>query len=290
MTKLASSLFVVIIVLVALSPSTARADDRPEPGEGASARNDARVAMEHFRRGTREYDLGHFIKAAAEYEKAYEAKENPALLYNLGQAYRGAGEHQKALNAYRAYLRNSPADAPNRDAVASFIEALKKTIELQKQTAEKPPAGAIPPAAATTPAKTEPLQVVIVAPPPPPPKKREPDLRELGLGKRLRIAGAAVAAVGVGGLVAGGVFAGWTAKVNHTLNNPTPGATYDKSDEQKGRTDQALATTFFVVGGAALVGGVAALVWGSAAVKRNTFAVAPSFGPTHAAATFRMSF
>jgi tetratricopeptide (TPR) repeat protein len=244
--------------------------------------------MEHFRRGTRAYDLGHFIEAAAEYEKAYEAKENPALLYNLGQAYRGAGEHQKALNAYRAYLRNSPADAPNRDAVASFIDALKKTIELQKQTAEKPPAGAIPPPPPS--AKTEPLQVVIVAPPPPPPTKREPDLRELGLGKKLRIAGAAVAAAGVGGLIAGGVLAGWTAKVNHTLNNPPSGATYDKSNEQKGRIDQALATTFFVVGGAALIGGVAALAWGSAAVKRNTFAVAPSFGPTHAAATFRMSF
>ena len=290
MTKLASSLFVIIIALVALPPSPARAGDRPDPGDGANARNDARVAMEHFRRGTRAYDLGHFIEAAAEYEKAYEAKETPALLYNLGQAYRGAGEHQKALNAYRAYLRNSPADAPNRDAVASFIEALKKTIELQKQTAEKPPAGAIPPPPAPLSTKTEPLAVVIVSPPPPPPKKREPDLHELSLGKKLRIAGASVAAAGVGGLVAGGVLAGWTAKVNHTLNNPSPGATYDKANEQKGRIDQALATTFLVVGGAALIGGVAALAWGSAAVKRNSYAVAPSFGPTHAAATFRVSF
>ena len=279
MTKLASSLSVIIICLVALPSLPAHADD-----------HDARVAMEHFRRGTRAYDLGHFIEAAAEYEKAYEAKESPALLYNLGQAYRGAGEHQKALNAYRAYLRNSPADAPNREAVASFIEALKKTIEVQKQTAEKPPAGAIQPPPMPPSSAKEPLQVVIVAPPPPPPQKHEPDLRELDRGKKLRIAGAAVAAFGLGGLVAGGVFAGYTAKVNHTLNNPAPGATYDKSDEQKGRTDQALATTFFVVGGAALVGGVAALVWGSAAVKRNSFAVAPTFGPTHAGATVRVSF
>src|SRR5436309_8446403 len=87
---------IVLGFMLACLPSLANADEA------------SRIAMEHFRRGTRAYDLGHFNEAAVEYEKAYEAKENPALLYNLGQAYRGLGDHQKALNAYRAYLRNAP--------------------------------------------------------------------------------------------------------------------------------------------------------------------------------------
>ena len=65
---------------------------------------------------------------------------------------------------------------------------------------------------------------------------------------------------------------------------------YNKSLEQKGRIDQTLETTFFVVGGAALAAGVATLVVGQLDVKRNTFALVPSLGPTHAAACFRMSF
>ncbi|HWE26769.1 MAG TPA: tetratricopeptide repeat protein [Polyangia bacterium] len=276
MIKLAPAALAVVLVAATL-PSTASADD-------ASV-----IAMEHFRRGTRAYDLGHFLEAVAEYEKAYEAKESPALLYNLGQAYRGAGDHQKALNAYRAYLRNSPTDAPNRDAAANFVEALRKTIELQKQTTEKPPVGTMPAPPLPSSTAKEPLQVVIVAPPPP--EKRGPDLGELRRGKQLRIAGAAVGAFGLGTLVAGSVFAYYTAHVNDTLNNPpSTMPTYNKSLEQKGRTDQALETAFFAVGGAALVAGVTALVVGELAVKRNTFAFVPSVGPTHAAATFRVRF
>lgn len=276
--KIAAVGVLFAVALVAL-PSRAHADEA------------SRSAMEHFRRGTRAYDLGHFTEAAAEYEKAYEAKENPALLYNLGQAYRGAGEHQKALNAYRAYLRNA-ADAPNRQEVVHFIEALKHTIEVQRATTEKPPVGTLP-AAPPPPTSTpqQPLPVVIVAAPTPPAPKREPDARELALGKKLRIAGLAVGAFGVGALVAGGVFAGYTASVNRSLNDPSaPMPTYNHALENKGRIDQALETAFFVVGGVAVATGVTALVAGTLAVKRNRFALAPIVGPTRLGASLRVSF
>src|SRR5437879_13770949 len=78
-TKKSARLGIVFGLMLALFPSPARAVD-----------DASRVAMEHFRKGTRAYDLGRFLEAANEYEKAYEAKETPALLYNLGQAYRGA--------------------------------------------------------------------------------------------------------------------------------------------------------------------------------------------------------
>jgi tetratricopeptide (TPR) repeat protein len=272
---------IVLCLLSSLLPSTARADDA------------TRIAMDHFRRGTRAYDLGHFLEAAAEYEKAYETKESPALLYNLGQAYRGAGEHQKALNAYRAYLRNQP-DASNREEVTRFIEALRHTIEVQKATTEKPPVGTLP--APNTPASNSTTTVTTPTPPPvaivaPPPKPREPDLHELAVGKKLRIAGIAAGAVGIGSLVAGGVFAGYTASVNHTLNNPPPTMpTYNKALESRGRTDQALETAFFVIGGAAVAASVATLVIGTQKVKRNSFALAPVAGPGRVGASLSVSF
>jgi tetratricopeptide (TPR) repeat protein len=260
----------------------------PSPVRGGD--DSSRAAMEHYRRGTRAYDLGRFLEAASEYEKAYEAKESPALLYNLGQAYRGAGEHQKALNAYRAYLRNAP-EATNREEVTHFIEALRHTLEVQKATTEKPPVGTLPePRPSTTSATTTNAAppVAIVAPPP---KPRAPDLHELALGRKLRIAGIAVGAFGVAALATGGVFAGLTANINHQLNQPASSMpTYNKSLEARGRTDQSLETAGFVVGGAALAAGVATLVVGTQKLERNRFALAPLVGPGRVGASFGMGF
>lgn len=279
MKKKITAVGIVFAVALAALPSRTRADEA------------SRVAMDHFRRGTRAYDLGHFTEAATEYERAYEAKENPALLYNLGQAYRGAGEHQKALNAYRAYLRNA-SDAPNREEVVHFIEALKHTIEVQKATTEKPPVGTLPaPPPQPTSTPQQPLPVIIVAAPAPPPPKREPDERQLALGKKLRVAGLAVGAFGVGALVAGGVFAGYTASVNHSLNVPSsPMPMYNHALESRGRIDRALETAGFVVGGAAVAAGVTALALGAVKVKNNRFALAPDVGPTRVGASLRVSF
>jgi tetratricopeptide (TPR) repeat protein len=275
--KLAPLPIALGLVLAILPSPTHAADDA------------SRVAMEHFRRGTRAYDLGRFLEAAAEYEKAYEVKENPALLYNLGQAYRGAGEHQKALNAYRAYLRNAP-DAPNREEVAHLIEGLKKTLDEQKAMREKPPVGPLPaPPTPTTTNTTTPTPPPPVITPPPP--KREPDQHELALGRKLRIAGIASGAFGIASLAAGGAFAGLTASINHQLNTPSGSMpVYDKSLESKGRTYQTLETTFFVVGGAAVVAGVTTFVLGTQKVKRNTFALAPVLGPTQVGASLQGSF
>jgi tetratricopeptide (TPR) repeat protein len=273
------ALALALAVGLGVAPTAARADDAA-----------VRSAIEHFKRGKRAYDLGHFLDAAAEYEKAYEAKESTALLYNLGQAYRGAGEHVKALNAYKAYLRNEP-DASNCDEVSRFIEALKHTIETERATKEKPPVGTMPVPQPPLPVTNTPIPVVVIAPPPPPPPKREPDLQELALGRKLRIAGFATGGVAVASLVAGGVFAGLTANVNRQLNDPSgTSPTYSKSLESRGRTYQALETAGFVVGGAAAAAAVATLVVGHLKIKRNTFAVVPVVSPTRVAASLSVSF
>lgn len=49
------------------------------------------TAREHYRRGTNAFNLGHYLEAVKEYEAAYQLKEDPALLFNIAQAYRLAG-------------------------------------------------------------------------------------------------------------------------------------------------------------------------------------------------------
>src|SRR4051794_19974635 len=103
---------------------------------GADASQEART---RFEKGTTLYDLGQYLDAAHEYEEAYKLRNSPPLLFNIGQAYRLAGEHAKALRAYRSYLRRVP-DASNRAEVTGYIALCEKraSAEPAAKSADKP--------------------------------------------------------------------------------------------------------------------------------------------------------
>lgn len=100
-------------------------------GARASA-DDAKLARQHFEDGSRLYDLGKFRDAAHQYEEAYKYKPDPALLFNIGQAYRAAGDAAEAVTAYKSYLRHVP-EASNRQEVEGHVEKLQRTIDDQKR-------------------------------------------------------------------------------------------------------------------------------------------------------------
>jgi tetratricopeptide (TPR) repeat protein len=120
---------VLVAALLLLVSTVARAED------------DREAARRHFDAGSKLYDLGKFREAAGEYEEAYKAKSDPALLFNIGQAYRGAGEAQPAITAYRSFLRKLP-DTPNRAEVEGHITRLQKQLDdaaAQKRATLAPP-------------------------------------------------------------------------------------------------------------------------------------------------------
>jgi tetratricopeptide (TPR) repeat protein len=86
------------------------------------AQNATDAAREHYRRGTAAYNLGRYQEAAQEYERAYEDTLDPALLFNVAQAYRLAGERKKAVIAYRSYLRDAPEGEKRQTAEAKLRE------------------------------------------------------------------------------------------------------------------------------------------------------------------------
>lgn len=120
--------------------------------------DDLQSAKQHYDRGTTLYDLQHYKEAAHEYELAYEAKHDPALLFNIGQAYRLGGEYAKAIGAYRAFLRHVP-DASNRAEVEQRISEMQLLLEEQKRVGERPPPGI-----ATPDSKPEPTKPATTAP------------------------------------------------------------------------------------------------------------------------------
>jgi len=142
---LASFLFTVSIALAV----PARADDA----------NDAKT---HYQKATAHYAVGEYKEAAAEYEAAYKAKQDPALLYNAAQSHRLANDNQKALLLYKNIVKLYPTShyaVESKDRIEKLEAAIATTQSPPNQPAPvtlgASPAGAPP---AVPPPATAPVQ------------------------------------------------------------------------------------------------------------------------------------
>jgi len=169
---------VMVLGLVVALASVARAED--------DVSTQARTLYE---RGMAHFQLAEYDDAIAKWQEGFRLKPVPEFLYNIGQAYRLSQRPDKAMQAYRAYLRMSPK-AANKVEVERHIAALQKALDSSKQAANAPPTQPTPVKPEPTPAPTPPAPkpvattpppkpaVVAVAPkpspPPPPPPKPKP--------------------------------------------------------------------------------------------------------------------
>jgi tetratricopeptide (TPR) repeat protein len=137
-------LFAVALAIAAVSaPARAQSDASIE-----EAKKYAAQAKVH-------YDLGEYDAAAEAYIKVYRIKPLPALLYNIAQSYRQAGQYEKAKQFYEAYLREDPEPATKK-VVQRAIKEIEQLLAKQKRAREIPPTGVAqtaPVGAATTAAK-----------------------------------------------------------------------------------------------------------------------------------------
>ena len=135
-----NTLTVLIAALLALgSPRAAAAGDAAESDAAA-------VARRQLREGRNLYELGRYQEAIDEFERAYQATDNPTILYNLAQSHRRLDNHARAAELYQAYLRRVP-DAPNREEIEARILALRALQAPPNGLAATPVADARPPAA-----------------------------------------------------------------------------------------------------------------------------------------------
>jgi hypothetical protein len=117
----------------------------------AANKEEARAYAE---KATTAYALAHYDVAAENFEKAFEAKPDPALLFNAAQAHRMAGNKERALALYQSYLR-LPGKLEKRAEVEKRIAELRESAGQDKGAAPPAtPAPAPPPAPAPAQAKT----------------------------------------------------------------------------------------------------------------------------------------
>lgn len=88
------------------------------PAANASWRAFWAYARDRFARGD-------YIAAAAALEQAYTREQLPALLFNVGQAYRKASRYPEAMIAYERFLKVAPTKDPAVLDAADYIRTLR---------------------------------------------------------------------------------------------------------------------------------------------------------------------
>jgi tetratricopeptide (TPR) repeat protein len=201
-TRTGARLVVVAVVSVALAVATAPAiaDEAPPTREAREAR-EAR-ARSHFDVGLGAYRVGQYEVAAREFLAAYGVLPLPAFLLNIGQAYRGLGDLEKASQYYAQFLATAPAEDPNRAQAERLQRELEEALAARR-------------AAAAARAAAEP--VAVAAPKPAPPSTN----------RAQRAAGLALVGVGVAVLAVGAGLLGAAARIDGEIAAPPPGTISD---------------------------------------------------------------
>jgi tetratricopeptide (TPR) repeat protein len=250
---------------------------------GAAAAQDVSEARRHYELGTRYYDLQRYADAAKEYEAAFVIKDDPALLFNIGQAYRLAQNPRKAIGAYRSYLRRVPND-PRRAEIERRIADLQTQIDREQKNAESPPLGTIQPNGEPAPKPAvEPTPPPAPTPQPAPAPAVQPAPEPSHAARTKKIAAYVLGGVGVAALAAGIGLEVAAKSANDKLTNPPAGTHFNPSQETTVKVDQSAGIAMLAVGGAAVATGVALFVWAHFEERRaKSVAIVPTLGAGHA--------
>lgn len=83
-----------------------------------------RTAAHHFADGQKAFAAGDYPHAGDEFEAAYRDRPHHAPLWNAARSWQRAGEEIRAANLFARYLREAPANAPDRDQANASLRAL----------------------------------------------------------------------------------------------------------------------------------------------------------------------
>ena len=214
-----------ICLWLALALVSADAHAQPDPAIDPRA-----VAL--YEEGLAAYKAGAYAAAITAWTESYERSHAPLLLFDLGQAYRLAGDCARAQQHYDRYLYLGAANTPDTRARVESAMA---------QCTQRAPEAKPAPVAA-------PLAVI----PRPPPRSRD-------RGRRMRMIGIVTAASGV---VLGATGAWFAVRASSAAGDVERGGTWDDATrdlDARARRDDVIGTTLLSVGAAALVGG--GVVW-----------------------------
>jgi tetratricopeptide (TPR) repeat protein len=257
------ALVLLATALLLAAPTPSAAEEWDPPSETALTRS-----REHFDKGLAAYRAREYAEAIEHYRKAYDLVRLPAILFNLGQAFRLSGDREAAIEAYWEFLR----EAPEHELAAETREHLSELGASEEPPPRAPPEPEPQPDAIDEPAQ-EPDPIA-----PPPTVDREPS----GQGSALRLAGLATATAGAAALGASAYYGLEARRLSRDLAVPCeqapgecPAWTAEEIDDiARGERAERRAIVTGVVGGAALASGAGLYLWGRRAGQRPPLEIA----------------
>lgn len=91
------------------------------PALGDPKEDQEQRAQKLFQVGDDHYAAGRYEEAVAHFQQAYDLSPQPALLFNMANAYERMGEYEKAADHLRRYL-----ESPKAEDVASVRERIRR--------------------------------------------------------------------------------------------------------------------------------------------------------------------
>ncbi|QQR89066.1 MAG: PEGA domain-containing protein [Myxococcales bacterium] len=123
------SLACFLWISLGASLGVVHAKDHPKQRKG---RNPAAAnlieAKQRFSEGVQLVEDGNHEAAIVEFEASNRLVPRPNTLYNLGLSYEAIFRYEKALEYYKAYLRQAERDDPDRPSVVKIIKRLKNRL------------------------------------------------------------------------------------------------------------------------------------------------------------------
>jgi tetratricopeptide (TPR) repeat protein len=249
----------LIIGALILFPTLARAQQQ----------TDDELAKQYYKLGEELYTRADYEGALKQFQQAYKLSNKPALLYNMARCNESLGQHEKAIELLREYLKSNP---DNASMIEARIANLQRLVD-KKQTQQPPPTS-------TT-----------VTPPPVTPEPTRPTPRA---SHPLRWPG--WIAVGVGGaLLISGIALGAVAKSKASdlekANNAHQEYSSVKGMEDTQRTYRNAAIGTLVAGGViAVTGAVLVILDSRSAPRERRVQITPTIGPQTAGVVGELRF
>ncbi len=216
------------------------------------------------------YQQGKYREAIELFKKAYDLVHDPVYLFNIGQSYRKIADCVPAHDYYVQYLDADP-QASNKDKVEQWIFELRPCVDKarERDAAARAAAERQRPSAPAVPVETE-----------------------VDHGAPFRIAGIALAGVGMLGLVVGITYGvkgnGIQDDIDERCTAPNT-CLWDSPEIQAlhddGETANTRAMIGYVGGGIAIAAGVGLYMFGRTRVE--TVMVTPTAGGAAVGASFR---
>jgi tetratricopeptide (TPR) repeat protein len=211
-----------------------------------------------YAEGSKHFDLGEYDQAIEAFEAAYRLSHEPALLFNIAQAYRLKGPPScgDALGYYERYLEQLPT-TPHRAEIQERIDQMRQCVEERRATQTAPP-------------PRTPSQAFVTPPPPPTPPQ----------GSLARTFGWTAIGVGAAGVALATVTAVMLASKHDDLERQCHGGVCPPSlqgDVDDYKLLRNVSTTASIVGAVGLGAGLI-LLWRAPSAPRTRATAEPWLG------------